>query len=243
MSRSSQIVALSLRERTEIDAVFSRVRRGGHYELLSLSPDAEDAAIAQEAARLRQWLEALLDPDRLLGEYLPKVEAIAAAVQTAERVLRSPRERMRYDDSRPRPSDPSQRAVEAAARAAATVQPRPRTPRPGPGAESQVRFLLAVLDAQLSLALGRPSGLLGRLAEVDPVTDGGRVVTEAETAEREDRWVDAAVWWHLAGLSQPRDPQILLKAASALRRAGAVTAYGPYARVALGDTWFDRGDG
>lgn len=243
MSRSSQIVALSLRERTEIDAVFSRVRRGGHYEVLSLAPDADDQAIIQESTRLRQWLEGLLDPERLLGEYQPKVEAIAAAVQTAERVLRSPRERMRYDDSRPRASDPSQRSVDAAAKAAASARPRPRTPPPRPGPESQVRYLLAVLDAQLSVALGRPSGLLDRLAEVDVLNEVGRALIEAENAEREERWVDAVVWWHLAGLTQPRDAKILLKAASALRRAGAVTAYGPYARVATGDPWFDRGEG
>lgn len=243
MSRSSQIVALSLRERTEIDAVFSRVRRGGHYEVLSLAPDADDQAIAQEAMRLRQWLEGLLDPERLLGEYQPKVEAIAAAVQTAERVLRSPRERMRYDDSRPRASDPSQRSVDAAAKAAASARARPRTPPPRPGPESQVRFLLAALDAQLSVALGRPVGLLDRVAEVDVINEVGRALIEAENAEREERWVDAVVWWHLAGLTQPRDAKILLKAASALRRAGAVTAYGPYARVATGDPWFDRGEG
>jgi len=236
-------VALSLRERTEIDAVFSRVRRGGHYEVLSLAPDADDQAIAQEAMRLRQWLEGLLDPERLLGEYQPKVEAIAAAVQTAERVLRSPRERMRYDDSRPRASDPSQRSVDAAAKAAASARARPRTPPPRPGPESQVRFLLAALDAQLSVALGRPVGLLDRVAEVDVINEVGRALIEAENAEREERWVDAVVWWHLAGLTQPRDAKILLKAASALRRAGAVTAYGPYARVATGDPWFDRGEG
>lgn len=243
MSRSSQIVALSLRERTEIDAVFSRVRRGGHYEVLSLAPDADDQAIAQEAMRLRQWLEGLLDPERLLGEYQPKVEAIAAAVQTAERVLRSPRERMRYDDSRPRASDPSQRSVDAAAKAAASARARPRTPPPRPGPESQVRFLLAALDAQLSVALGRPVGLLDRVVEVDVINEVGRALIEAENAEREERWVDAVVWWHLAGLTQPRDAKILLKAASALRRAGAVTAYGPYARVATSDPWFDRGEG
>ncbi|MBK6530325.1 MAG: hypothetical protein IPF99_12185 [Deltaproteobacteria bacterium] len=243
MSRSSQIVALSLRERTEIDAVFSRVRRGGHYEVLSLAPDADEQAIVQESTRLRQWLEGLLDPERLLGEYQPKVEAIAAAVQTAERVLRNPRERMRYDDSRPRASDPSQRSVDAAAaKAAAGARPRPRTPPPRPGPESQVRFLLAVLDAQLSVALGRPAGLLDRVAEVDVINEVGRALIEAENAEREERWVDAVVWWHLAGLTQPRDAKILLKAASALRRAGAVTAYGPYARVATGDPWFDRGE-
>lgn len=236
-------MALSLRERTEIDAVFSRVRRGGHYEVLSLAPDADEQAIVQESTRLRQWLEGLLDPERLLGEYQPKVEAIAAAVQTAERVLRSPRERMRYDDSRPRASDPSQRSVDAAAKAAASAKPRARTPPPRPGPESQVRYLLAVLDAQLSVALGRPSGLLDRLAEVDVINEVGRALIEAENAEREERWVDAVVWWHLAGLTQPRDAKILLKAASALRRAGAVTAYGPYARVATGDPWFDRGEG
>lgn len=243
MSRSSQIVALSLRERTEIDAVFSRVRRGGHYEVLSLAPDADDQAIVQESMRLRQWLEGLLDPERLLGEYQSKVEAIAAAVQTAERVLRSPRERMRYDDSRPRASDPSQRSVDAAAKAAASARTRPRTPPPRPGPESQVRFLLAVLDAQLSVALGRPVGLLDRVAEVDVINEVGRALIEAENAELEERWVDAVVWWHLAGLTQPRDAKILLKAASALRRAGAVTAYGPYARVAIGDPWFERGEG
>lgn len=244
MSRSSQIVALSLRERTEIDAVFSRVRRGGHYEVLSLAPDADEQAIAQEAARLRQWLDRLLDPERLLGDYQPKVEAIAAAVQTAERVLRSPRERMRYDESRPRPSDPSARAVDAA-RATSGAKPRTRTPtsRPGSGPESQVRFLLAVLDAQLGMALGRPVGLLQHIADVDVLNDGPRAVAEAENAEREERWVDAVVWWHLAGLARPRDPKILMKAASALRRAGAVTAYGSYARVATGDPWFDRGEG
>jgi len=243
VSRSSQIVALSLRERTEIDAVFSRVRRGGHYEVLSLAPDADDQAIVQESTRLRQWLEGLLDPERLLGEYQPKVEAIANAVQTAERVLRNPRERLRYDDSRPRSSDPSQRSVDAAAKAAASARPRPRTPPPRPGPESQVRFLLTVLDAQLSVALGRPVGLLDRVAEVDVINEVGRALIEAENAEREERWVDAVVWWHLAGLTQPRDAKILLKAASALRRAGAVTAYGPYARVATGDPWFDRGEG
>jgi hypothetical protein len=52
--------------------------------------------------------------------------------------------------------------------------------------------------------------------------DPGRSIAEAEKAEREERWADAAVWWHLAGLAQPRDPAILLKAASALRRAGAL---------------------
>ena len=113
----------------------------------------------------------------------------------------------------------------------------------GPGPESQVRFLLAVLDAQLSVALGRPAGLLDRVAEVDVINEVGRALIEAENAEREERWVDAVVWWHLAGLTQPRDAKILLKAASALRRAGAVTAYGPYARVATGDPWFDRGEG
>jgi hypothetical protein len=234
-------VALSLRERTEIDAVFSRVRRGGHYELLSLAPDADDQSIAQEASRLRQWLDGLLDAERLLGEYQPKVEAIAAAVQTAERVLRNPRERMRYDDSRPRPSDPSNRAVDAAGRAPAGPKPRPRTPPARPGPESQVRFLLAVVDAQLSVALGRPVGLLHRVADADVLSDPTRAVTEAENAEREERWVDAVVWWHLAGLTQPRDANILLKAASALRRAGAVTAFAPYARVAASDPWFNNG--
>ena len=239
MSRSSQIVALSLRERTEIDAVFSRVRRGGHYELLGLASDADDLMIGEEASRLRRWLDGLLDSDRMLGDYQPKVEAIAAAVQTAERVLRNARERLRYDESRPRPSDPSQRSTEAVAKVGASGKARPRTPTPQPGPESQVRFLLAVLDAQLSVALGRPVGLLDRAADLDIVNDSGRAVVEAESAERDDRWADAAVWWHIAGLSLPRDPKILLNAASALRRAGAVTAYGAYARVATSDPWFD----
>lgn len=245
VSRSSQIVALSLRERTEIDAVFSRVRRGGHYELLSVEVDADERAITQESSRMREWLEKLLDPARLLGEYQTKVEAIAAAVQTAERVLGNPRERMRYDRSRPRTNDPSQGSADAS-RSSAGAQPTApsaSTPIPRSGPESQVRFLLAVLDAQLSLALGRSSGLLSRAAEFDALNNRGHALIEAENAEREDRWVDAVVWWHLAGLSQPHDPRILLNAASALRRAGAVTAYGPYARVAVNDPWFDRGDG
>lgn len=240
MSRSSQIVALSLRERTEIDAVFSRVRRGGHYEVLGVPVDADDPAIAQEASRLLQWIDGLLDPERLLGEYQPKVEAIAAAVQTAERVLRNARERMRYDATRPRSSDPSNGAVDARATRA---RARPRTTPSRPGPESQMRYLLAVLDAQLSITLGRPAGLLSRVTDADVMNDPGRSIAEAEKAEREERWADAAVWWHLAGLAQPRDPAMLLKAASALRRAGAVTAYGPYARLATTEPWFDRGEG
>ena len=237
MSRSSQAVALSLRERTEIDAVFSRVRRGGHYELLGLASDADDLMITEEASRLRRWLDGLLDPDRMLGDYQPKVESIAAAVQTAERVLRNPRERLRYDEARPRPSDPSQRS--AAAKVGASPKARSLTPTPQPGPESQVRYLLAVLEAQLSVALGHPVGLLDRVAELDLANDGARAVAEAESAERDDRWADAAAWWHIAGLSQPRNPKIMLNAASALRRAGAVTAYGAYASVATGDAWFD----
>jgi hypothetical protein len=236
-------VALSLRERTEIDAVFSRVRRGGHYEVLGVSADADEGSISREGARLREWLDGLLDPERLLGEYQPKVEAISAAVQTAERVLGNPRERMRYDDTRPRSSDPSQRAVEAGRSAATATRPRPRTPPARPGPESQVRYLLAVLDSQLSMALGRPVGLLNRVGEADVLTDGALSLAEAERAEREERWVDAAVWWHLLGLSRPHDASVLLNAASALRRAGAVTAYGPYARVVTTDPWFDPGEG
>ncbi len=241
MSRSSQAVALSLRERTEIDAVFSRVRRGGHYELLGLASDADDLMITEEASRLRRWLDGLLDPDRMLGDYQPKVEGIAAAVQTAERVLHNPRERLRYDEARPRPSpsEPPQRSAEAAAKVGASPRVRSQPPKPQPGPESQVRYLLAVLEAQLSVALGRPAGLLDRVAELGLDNDGAPAVAEAESAEHDDRWTDAAVWWHIAGLSQPRNPKIMLNAASALRRAGAVTAYGAYASVATGDAWFD----
>jgi len=182
----------------------------------------------------------------LLGEYQPKVEAIVAAVEQALRVLGNPRERLRYDSSRPRPSDPSQRTVDAAARAAgASPTPRtptPRTPPPRPGPESQVRFLLAALDAQLSMVFGRPVGLVSRLAEFDLTTDDKHARTEAENAEREERWVDAVVWWHLAGVVSPRDPTMLLRAGSAMRRAGAVGAFGPYARVVTGDPWFGRGE-
>lgn len=240
MSRSSQIVSLSLRERTEIDAVFSRVRRGGHYEVLGLSIDVDEDTVLLESARLRQWVERLMEPERLLGEYQPKVEAIAAAVDQAARVLGNPRERLRYDSSRPRPSDPSQRTVDAASRAAGGKTPSPRTPPPRPGPESQVRFLLAALDAQLSLTFGRPVGLVSRLSEFDMTTDAVHAKTEAEGAEREERWVDAVVWWHLAGLASPRDPTMLLRAGSAMRRAGAVAAFGPYARIVTGDPWFGR---
>ncbi len=241
MSRSSQIVSLSLRERTEIDAVFSRVRRGGHYEVLGLSIDVDEETVLQESSRLRHWAERLLEPERLLGEYQPKVEAIVAAVDQATRVLGNPRERLRYDSTRPRPSDPSQRTVDAAARAAG-ASPTPRTPPPRPGPESQVRFLLAALDAQLSMVFGRPVGLVSRLAEFDLTADDKHARTEAENAEREERWVDAVVWWHLAGVVSPRDPTMLLRAGSAMRRAGAVGAFAPYARVVTGDPWFGRGE-
>lgn len=113
----------------------------------------------------------------------------------------------------------------AAAKAAAGARPRPRTPPPRPGAG--VAGEVAGGARAPSVALGRPAGLLDRVAEVDVINEVGRALIEAENAEREERWVDAVVWWHLAGLTQPRDAKILLKAASALRRAGAVMATGP----------------
>ncbi len=220
---------LSLRERNEIDAVFARVRRGDHYEVLNLSPDADADTIEVEAARVQRWVDKLLEADGALGDYLPKVEAIGAAVQTAARVLGTVRERMRYDAGRQAPG----RRDEGTPGSSGT-QPRGVDEDTAP---AELRFLLTVLQAQLSMAVGRPVDVLARWAELETSPDRGHASLEGASAEQEGRWVDAAVWWHLAGLAAPHDPAVLLRAASALRRAGAVDAYGAYVRV-VDDPWF-----
>lgn len=95
-------MGLSMRERTEVDALYARVRAGDHYQILNVEPDAPQDAIRREFVRLTSWLDQITAPDRSLAEYRVRVEVVATGIQNAFRIVGNPRERMLYDDQRGR---------------------------------------------------------------------------------------------------------------------------------------------
>lgn len=212
---------LSMRERMRLDALYVRVRKGDHYEVLGVRHDAAEAAIVREHQRLHAFLKELLRPDRELGEHLARAEAVAHAVDNAGRILGNARERMRYDaqqtPSAPPParSDPppgARRTTARRARVDATLPPHLQT----------------MLEATLGVILRRDVDLTAFAGGSLDLRDPAPARRAAEDAERESRWFDAAVWWHLAALAAPSDAAPLLRAASAMRRGGVPSSFERY---------------
>lgn len=212
---------LSMRERMRLDALYVRVRKGDHYEVLGVQHDAAEAVIVREHARLHAFLKELLGPDRELGEHQARAEAVAHAVDNAGRILGNARERMRYDaqqaPSSPPParSDPPQGARRATAR-------RVRADAALPA------HLQTMLEATLGVILRRDVDLTAFAGGSLDLRDPAPAQRAAEDAERESRWFDAAVWWHLAALADPSETAPLLRAASAMRRGGVPSSFERY---------------
>lgn len=222
---------ISMRERARLDAVFTRVRQGDHYEVLGVRHGAGEAEVLQEYQQLRQFLGELLRPDRDLGEHRLRAEVVARAVENAWRIVGNARERIRYDMQlsalahvAPRRADePLSEPPEAAA---------PRSTAERSRAQAMLTpHLFALLEAHLSTLLGRPVDLRAVSGGSIELRDPSRAMRMAEDAERVGRWDEAAVWWHLAGIASPTDGGLVLRAASALRRAGAPSAFEHYART------------
>ena len=235
-----------MRERTEVEALYQRVRTGDNYEVLGVAPDASLEAIETEYNRLKRWLDEVSHPDRDLGDHKVRVEVIASAIETAWRVIGNPRQRMQHD-GRAWSNTPS-------------VNPPPMTTSPGsaltsgaqaglPGsgpkrgavdgeAERRAAHLVAMLDVHLSALLGQPVRIKDVVGGAMDLRDPSRFAKSAEEYERSGQWAEAVKWWHAAALASPGDPRPVLRAASALRRAGAARAFEHYARVAYEDELF-----
>lgn len=248
-----------MRERTEVEALYQRVRTGDNYEVLGVAPDAPVEAIENEYQRLKRWLDDVSHPDRDLGDHKVRVEVIASAIETAWRVIGNPRQRMQHDGrgwtSTPSvippaatPSQVSGASTSGAAGAssvaapAASAQAGPRKPAADGEAERRVQHLLAMLDVHLSALLGQAVRVRDVVGGAMDLRDPSRFTKSAEEYERSGQWAEAVKWWHAAALASPGDPRPVLRAASALRRAGAARAFEHYARVAYDDEAFG-GDG
>jgi hypothetical protein len=223
---------LSKLERARLDALYARVRQGDHYDVLGVHPGASEAQAQQEYQQLLQFMQELWRPERDLGEHRVRVEVVLRAIENAWRIVGNPRERLRYNTQQaellrgvPRPAAVPAPVSEAAALSARSTASRTRTEAMLPA------HLIAVLEAQLSTLLRKPVDLRALSGGGIDYRDGARAARTAEEAEAAGRWDDAAVWWHLAGLAAPTDPNVLLRAAAALRRAGVPAAFEHYARV------------
>lgn len=224
-------MGLSKGERARLDALLVRVRQGDHYEVLGLHAGATEAEILEKYQQLRQFLDPLLAPGRELGEHQMRAEVVLRAVENARRIVGNPRERIRYDtqqaalarpsDEPPRPDPPAPPRESVRSTAARSLASAMRAPH-----------LIALLEAHLSTLLGRPVDLRAFAGGSLELRDPTAATRSAEEAERRGRWDDAVLWWHLAGLAAPTDGGYVLRAASALRRAGVPTAFEHYARVA-----------
>lgn len=212
-----------MREQAELDTLFTRVQSRDHYAVLGVARDAPHDVIEREYRRLQRWLEALLDPDRTLGDQLVRVEVVGHAVESAWRVLGNPRERFLYDGRSASKPPPGSSSLPPAP--VSTLPPRRRTASQVPlDPEDRTRLLLDLLGLHLAVALDTnvtPRDLVG---DPWPPQDAQALVIKAEDAERSNRWADAAMLWHLAAALEPRDPGHLLRAASAMRRVGARAA-------------------
>ena len=230
-----------MRERMRLDALFVRVHRGDHYEVLGVASGAPDEAIAEAHARLREFLDGLLVPERDLGEHRVRAEAVARAVENAWRIVGNPRERLRYDTQQARPSaagsPPERPTTEFEAHPSATGNK---------GTAKRLRsdallpaHLLASLEATLGVILRRRVDLRAFAGGSLDLQDPAPATRAAELAEREERWFDAAVWWHLAALASPTDPRPFLNAASAMRRGGVPSSFERYQQVVSKSPVFD----
>ncbi len=81
--------------------------------------------------------------------------------------------------------------------------------------------LVDLLDAHLAAALGREVSLREAAGGSINLGESVRYARRAEEAEHAGQWADAAVQWHLAALAAPDDSTMVLRAATALRWAGA----------------------
>jgi hypothetical protein len=220
---------LSIRERMRLDALFVRVRRGDHYEVLGVKSDASDEEVTRAHDELLNFLAELLGPDRMLAEHRVRAEAVSRAVENAWRIVGNRRERLRYDAQ--------QRGLPGAAPMSLASAPSEVTPAPSshrgtarrPRAEALLpAHLLAALEATLGVILRRNLDLTAFAGGSLELRDPAPALRAAELAEREERWFDAAVWWHLAALASPTDPQPFLRAASAMRRGGVPSSFERY---------------
>jgi hypothetical protein len=214
-----------MREQAELDTLFTRVQSRDHYAVLGVTRDAPRDVIEREYRRLQRWLEALLDPDRPLGDQLVRVEVVGHAVESAWRVLGNPRERFLYDGRSGSRTPSGSSSLPPAPTLTPTPAPRRRTASQVPlDPEDRTRLLLDLLGLHLAVALDTnvtPRDLVG---DPWPPQDVQAMVIKAEDAERNNRWTDAAMLWHLVAALEPRDPGHLLRAASAMRRVGAPAA-------------------
>lgn len=225
-------------ERAEVDALYQRIRNGDHYDVIGVAPDATAEVIDAEYQKLKQWLDAVSHPDRELGDYKTRVEAITSAIETAWRVVGNPRQRMRHDE-RERSSGSST----GSGNGAHAVAPRKdREVTRDATTEARLSHILAMLDIHLSGLLGERVRMRDVVGAAVDLKDPSRFVRSAEEYERSGQWAEAVRWWHAAALAAPSDPRPLLRAASALRRAGVSAPFEHYARVAFEDECFG-GDG
>lgn len=229
---------LSMRERMRLDALFVRVREGDHYEVLGVKPDASDAVIAQEFDRLRGFLEELLRPERALGDHRVRAEAVLRSVENAGRILRDGRQRMRYDEMI---SNLGRALGSAAPEATLSESPTKDLKRSEQRLRSETilpAHLLAALEALLGVVIRREVNLRALTGGSLDLSDPSAAQREAERAERDERWSDAALWWHLAALAAPTDGALFLRAGSALRRSGVTNAFERYQQVVKGNLVF-----
>lgn len=237
---------LSMRERARLDALYTRVRQGDHYEVLGLRGGASESEIQREYEVLRDFLRELLRPDRELGDLRVRAEVVSRAVENAWRIVGNPRERIRYDTQQAaltRPSEPPPRLGEVAANPSPTAPSMRNTAARSIADTMLSPHLLALLEAHLSTILGRAIDLRAVAGGALDLRDPTRALAAAEASERHGRWDEAAIWWHLAALAAPTDGALVLRAASALRRAGFSAAFEHYARVTQQHAVFHDGTG
>lgn len=229
---------LTGREQSEIDSVYQRTRVSDHFQVLGVMPGDTGEAIHTEYLRLRSWIDSLQTTERTLGEYKPRIDAISSAVETAYKVVGNPRHSVRIDAGLPleeQLTDPNDDDVVPVHEGDETTIWRVH-------GDKSVLHLLAMLDIHLSAALGRPVQLRAMVGMPFDLRDDRRFVQKAQECEQSAQWADAALWWHLAALARPTDPDRVLRAASALRRAGAHSLFKHYARVAYDDVLFAMRD-
>ncbi len=243
-TQSGAPMTLSMRERAELDTLYARVFAGEHYKVLGVPPGASAEDIQKSYLRLARWLDVLSHPDRDLGEYRPRVEVVASAVENAFRIVGNPRERLLYDGQHSGP------VARAAARSDSVASPRTTDDRESAAVHfdgtssgrsmasrgwqcangavprvdrmmSAASQLVQLLDAHLGVVLERDVSLQQAAGGAINLDDSVRYARRAEEAEQTGRWADAAVYWHLVLLTAPQDATIVLRAATALRWAGA----------------------
>ena len=233
------------RRRYVLDA-YGKMDQLTHYELLGIKRSAEAKAV--KAAYYR--LAGLVHPDRYfgkrLGSYKPKMEALFGAITTAYETLTNAEQRASYDAELDRAA-PRQDGTDDAAPVKAPVDPRVLAQRQktldalrqhhADGKAKAKQYVEAAVRARslgdvVSAAEAYKRALT--FAPGDPAIVAAYEETQAATAdklaeshmrkalleEKFGRWAAAAESWQRVMSAKPNDPEVHVRLANALARAG-----------------------